>query len=63
MPDESQEKMVRTSIILPQEKRDLLGRITDANGASVAWVIRHAIEEFLENNRNNKKLKLKTIKE
>lgn len=63
MPDESQEKMVRTSVILPQEKRDLLGQIADANGTSVAWVIRHAIEEFLENNRNNKKLKLKTIKE
>ena len=62
MPDESQEKMVRTAVVLPQEKRDLLGQIADANGASVAWVIHHAIEEFLENNRDNKKLKLKTIK-
>ena len=54
--------MARTSVILPQEKRDLLGQIADANGAPVAWVIRHAIGEFLENNRNNKKLKPKTIK-
>lgn len=63
MPNDGQEKMVRTSVILPAEKRDVLGRIADANGASIAWVIRHAIEEFLDNNKNNKKLKIKTVKE
>ncbi len=63
MPEDVQEKMVRTSVILPQEKRDLTGKIADANGSSVAWIIRHAIDEFLENNKNNKKLRIKTVKE
>lgn len=63
MPDDGQEKMVRTSVILPQEKRDMLDQIADANGASIAWVIRHAIDEFLENNKNNRKLRIKTVKE
>ena len=63
MPDESQDKMVRTSVVLPPEKKNLLRKIAGANGASVAWVIRYAIEEFIENNQNNKKLKLKMIKE
>lgn len=63
MPEDVQEKMVRTSVILPQEKRDLIGKIADANGSSVAWIIRHAIDEFLENNKNNKKLRIKTVKE
>lgn len=57
------EKMARTSVILPQEKRELLDRIADANGLSIAWVIRHAIDEFLENNKNNRKLRIKTVKE
>ena len=38
MLDESQGKMVRISVILPQDKRNLLGQIADTNGASVAWV-------------------------
>jgi predicted transcriptional regulator len=63
MPDDGQEKMARTSVSLPQDKRDMLDQIADANGASIAWVIRHAIDEFLENNKNNRKLRIKTVKE
>lgn len=63
MPKESQEKMVRTSVTLPQKKRDLLGKIADANGSSVAWIIRCAVDEFLESNKKNKKLKIKSVEE
>ncbi len=62
MAGKSSKKMVRTSVILPQDKRLLLEQIADVNGASVAWVIRHAIKEFIKNNKNNKELKLKTTK-
>tara|TARA_B100001778_G_scaffold332252_2_gene338161 strand:+ start:2122 stop:2343 length:222 start_codon:yes stop_codon:yes gene_type:complete len=57
------QKMVRTSVILPEDKRDHLERLAKENGFSVALVIRCAIDEFIENTKNNKKLKIKSVKE
>jgi len=46
---------VRTSVILPQETHDQLVQHAKENDASVAWVIRKAVMEFLGNTDNELK--------
>lgn len=38
---------VRTSVILPQDAHDQLVNLAQENDASVAWVIRKAIMQYL----------------
>ena len=45
------ESRVRTSVILPQEIHDQLLTLAQENDASVAWVIRKAVTEFLSKNK------------
>jgi predicted transcriptional regulator len=52
----SKQKMVRTSVILPEKYHAQLNKLADANDVSVAWVIRNALTQFLERNKDNKKL-------
>ncbi len=52
----SKPKMVRTSVILPEKYHAQLNKLADANDVSVAWVIRNALTQFLERNKDNKKL-------
>lgn len=41
-------KSVRTTISLSQDQYKQLQKLADANGLSVAWVVRQAVGEFLE---------------
>lgn len=41
-------KTVRTTVSLPAEQHEKLQALADANGLSVAWVVRQAVGEFLD---------------
>lgn len=41
-------KSVRTTVSLSQEQYKQLQGLADANGLSVAWVVRQAVGEFLD---------------
>lgn len=40
-------KTVRTTVSLPSEQYEKIQILAEANGLSVAWVVRQAIGEFL----------------
>ncbi len=40
-------KAVRTTVSLPSEQYEKLQALAEANGLSVAWVVRQAVGEFL----------------
>jgi Ribbon-helix-helix protein, copG family len=40
-------KSVRTSVLLPEDAHARIGKLAAANDVSAAWVIRHAVLEFL----------------
>ena len=40
-------KSVRTTVSLPQNQYEQLQALADANGLSIAWVIRQAVGDFL----------------
>lgn len=39
-------KTVRTSVILSEEKHELIAKLASMNGVSTAWIIRYALNEF-----------------
>lgn len=41
-------KTVRTTVSLPSHQYEKLQALAEANGLSVAWVVRQAIGEFLD---------------
>lgn len=41
-------KKVRTTISLPAGQHDKLQALAEANGLSVAWVVRQAVGDFLD---------------
>jgi len=41
-------KSVRTTVSLSQDQYKQLQTLADANGLSVAWVVRQAVGEFLD---------------
>ena len=41
-------KSIRTSVILDEEQYGKLNAVAPQNDVSIAWVIRHAIGNFLE---------------
>ena len=40
-------KSVRTTVSLPQNQYEQVQALADANGLSVAWIIRQAVGDFL----------------
>ena len=44
----SSRKPVRTSVVLPEEAYARVQRMAAANDVSIAWVIRHAVQRFLD---------------
>lgn len=55
----SKQKMVRTSVILPEKYHAQLNKLAEANDVSVAWVIRNALTDFLDRHKDSKKLSFK----
>ena len=43
-----QKNTIRTSVLLPEETHVRVQALAETNDVSVAWVIRHAIQHFLE---------------
>lgn len=41
-------KAVRTTISLPPEQLERLQQMADQHGLSLAWIVRQAVNEFLE---------------
>ncbi len=56
-------KTARTSVILSEEKHELISKLASMNGVSTAWIIRYALNEFLEKYGSEKGLKIKPVKE
>ena len=52
-------KTVRTSIVLPEEAHLQVQALADANHVSSAWIIRMAIQRFLEENQGQMILPLR----
>ena len=44
----SSRKPVRTSVVLPEEAYARVQRMAAANDVSIAWVIRQAVQRFLD---------------
>lgn len=55
-------KSVRTSVILPEDRHVQLISLANSNDVSIAWIIRHAVIDFLDQNQNGIKLKNKAAK-
>jgi len=56
-------KTVRTSVILSEEKHEFMAKLASMNGVSTAWIIRYALNEFLEKYVSETELKIKLVKE
>ena len=56
-------KTVRTSVILSEQKHDIIARLASLNGISMPAIIQYALNEFLEKYEPGEKLKLKIVKE
>ncbi|MBN1008287.1 CopG family ribbon-helix-helix protein [Amphritea pacifica] len=41
-------KTVRTTVSLPSDQQEKLQALAEANGLSVAWMVRQAVGEFLD---------------
>lgn len=54
-----QKKVVRTSVILPEEARSRVDALAAANHVSAAWVMRQAILQFLEEHEGQRELPLR----
>jgi predicted DNA-binding protein len=52
-------KTVRTSIVLPEDAHLQVQALADANHVSSAWIIRMAIQRFLEENQGQMILPLR----
>ena len=45
-------KSVRVSVSLPKEQHQQIQMLAENNSLSVAWLVRQAVNEFLEKNDN-----------
>jgi hypothetical protein len=59
----SRTKMVRTSVILPEDVHAQVIDLAARNDVSAAWVMRHALTEFLKAHDGQKALPLHMPKE
>jgi hypothetical protein len=55
----NEERTVRTSVIIPVEVHQRVKALAAANDVSAAWVIRHILTAFLEQQGDGPKLPLK----
>lgn len=46
---------VRTTVILPREVKDVLDKIAKTGNVSVSWIVRQAIDHYLQH-KNARKL-------
>lgn len=51
-------KTIRTSVILPEDAYARVQAVAETNDVSTAWVIRHAIQRFLEGHVDQTELPL-----
>lgn len=58
----SKKKMVRTSVIVPEDRYNQLLKLAESGDVSVAWLIRYALTEFLSQHQDGRNLKLKPTK-
>ena len=49
-------KPVRTSVVLPEEAYARVQRMAAANDVSIAWVIRQAVQRFLDSHEYQREL-------
>jgi len=54
----SRTKMVRTSVILPEDVHLQVVALATKSDVSAAWVMRHALTEFLKSHADQKALPL-----
>lgn len=52
-------KTVRTSVMLPEETHSRVQALADANHVSAAWVIRTAVQRFLDEHQGQLELPLR----
>lgn len=55
----SQSKMIRTSVILPEGIHAQVVDLAARNDVSAAWIMRHALTEFLKTHKDQKALPLR----
>lgn len=51
-------KTVRTTVSLPADQHEKVQALAEANGLSVAWVVRQAVGEFLDRVEKEKSFSL-----
>lgn len=49
-------KVVRTSVLLPEESYTTIQALANANDVSAAWIIRHALLKFLTEQQGHPEL-------
>ena len=54
-----QKKTIRTSVLLPEGAYARVQALAETNDVSTAWVIRHAIQKFLDNHEDQTELPLR----
>lgn len=52
-------KAIRTSVMLPEDTHSQIQALADANRVSSAWVIRMAVQRFLEEQKGQLELPLR----
>jgi predicted transcriptional regulator len=52
-------RSVRTSVVLPEDTHIRIQAMADANHVSAAWIIRMAVQRFLEENQGQLTLPLR----
>jgi len=50
---------VRTTVLLPEETAARLRALADASGVSTAWVVRQAVQKFLDEHEGQTELPLR----
>lgn len=50
---------VRTTVLLPEETAARLRALADASGVSTAWVVRQAVQKFLDEHQGQTELPLR----
>ena len=55
-------KTIRTSVLLPEEAHLRLQALAEANDVSAAWVIRVAVQRFLDEHHGQQELPLRAVR-
>lgn len=50
---------VRTTVLLPEDTATRLRALADASGVSTAWVVRQAVQKFLDEHEGQTELPLR----